>query len=359
MTETIQNLILSFTTALVITFVVIPPLIRFAKNKNLYDEPDSDRKSHTTKTPTLGGIAIFAGVIFSISFWTKFIGFPEIQYIITAITIMAFIGIIDDVIGLSAFKKLMGQLFASFVIVIWGDIRIGSLFGIFGVGELPYIVSVIFTIFTLLVIINSFNLIDGINGLSGSIGVVSSFVFGVWFYLYDDNSQYAIIAFALMGALVGFLRYNVTPAKIFMGDTGSLLLGLFLGIFAIRFIESNHNYTGYYSVAPSTPIVAISIIIIPLFDLLRSFSIRLVHRRSPFKPDRNHMHHMLVDLGFSHTFSTGILIIYNIIIISIAFIFKDIGIYPLGFLILTISIIFSGGLYFLVKRRNKLIKIKN
>jgi len=358
MTETIQSLILSFTTALVITFAVIPPLIRFAENKNLYDEPDSDRKSHTTRTPTLGGIAIFAGVIFSISFWTKFIGFSQIQYIITAITIMAFIGIIDDVIGLSPFKKLMGQLFASFVIVIWGNIRISSLFGIFGVGELPDIVSVIFTIFTLLVIINSFNLIDGINGLSGSIGVVSSFVFGVWFYLYDENSQFAIIAFALMGALIGFLRYNITPAKIFMGDTGSLLLGLFLGIFAIEFIETNLNYTGQFSAHPATPIVAISIIIIPLFDLLRSFSIRLVHGRSPFKPDRNHMHHMLVDLGLSHVFSTGILIIYNITIITIAFMFKDIGIYPLGFLVLSISIIFSGGLYYLVKRKNKINNIK-
>ncbi len=357
MTETIQSLILSFTTALAITFAVIPPLIRFAKNKNLYDEPDCDRKSHTIRTPTLGGIAIFAGVIFSISFWTKFIGFPEIQYIITATTIMAFIGIIDDIVGLSPFKKLMGQLFASFVIVIWGDIRISSLFGIFGIGELPYIVSIIFTIFTLLVIINSFNLIDGINGLSGSIGVLSSFVFGVWFYLYDDNSQYTIIAFALLGALIGFLRYNITPAKIFMGDTGSLLLGLFLGIFAIQFIEINSNYTGSFNVAPATPIVAISIIIIPLFDLLRSFSIRLVHGRSPFKPDRNHMHHMLVDLGLSHTFSTGILMLYNIVIITIAFSFKNIGIYPLGFMILIISILFSGGLYYLVKRKKTENKI--
>lgn len=357
MTEAIQNLLLSFITALVVTFMVIPLLIKFAEKRNLYDEPDSDRKSHTTRTPTLGGIAIFAGVIFSISFWTNFIGFSEIQYIITAITIISFVGIIDDVIGMSPFKKLMGQLFAAFVIVVWGDIRINSLFGIFGVGELPYIISILFTIFTLIVIINSFNLIDGINGLSGSIGVVSSFVFGVWFYLYDENSQFAIIAFALFGALVGFLRYNYTPAKIFMGDTGSLLLGLLLGVFAIKFIGINITYTGQFSAQPATPIVAISIIIIPLFDLLRSFSVRLIHGRSPFKPDRNHMHHMLVDLGLSHEFSTGVLILYNIAIISIAFICKDIGIYPLGFLILLISIFFSGSLYYLVKRKNKLNKI--
>ena len=141
-----------------------------------------------------------------------------------------------------------------------------------------------------------------------------------------------------------------------MGDTGSLLLGLLLGIFAIKFIEINHTYTGQFSAQPATPIIAISIIIIPLFDLLRSFSIRLVHGRSPFRPDRNHMHHMLVDLGLSHVFATGVLILFNISIISIAFIFQDIGIYPLGFLILSIAILFSGILYFLLKRKQKIIK---
>ena len=352
MTEPIQNLILSFISSLAITFFAIPPLISLAKSKNLYDVPDSDRKSHTINTPTLGGIAIFAGLIFSMTFWTNFAIFPEIQYIITALTIIAFIGIIDDLVGLSPFKKLMGQVFASFIIVIWGDMRIESLFNIFGVGELPYIISIFFTVFVLLIIINSFNLIDGINGLSASIGVVSTLVFGTWFYLVDDSSQLAIVAFGLLGALIAFLRYNITPAKIFMGDTGSLLLGLILGIFAIKFINVNLHYNGTYSVN-SIPIVTMSILIIPLFDLLRSFSIRLANKRSPFRPDRNHMHHMLVDLGFSHIFATGILIIFNIAIIVIAFTLQDIGIYPLGFLILAISIIFSGTLYYLVKKKTK------
>ena len=356
MTEPIQNLILSFVSALAITFFAIPPLISLAKAKNLYDVPDSDRVSHSVNTPTLGGIAIFAGLIFSMTFWTKFALFPDIQYIITAITIIAFIGIIDDLVGLSAFKKLMGQIFASFIIVIWGDIRIESLFGIFGIGEMPYIISILFTVFVLLIIINSFNLIDGINGLSASIGVISTFVFGVWFFLIDENSQLAIVAFGLIGALIGFLRYNVTPAKIFMGDTGSLLLGLILGIFAIKFIDLNLNYNDSYDSSyrvNSIPIIAISILIIPLFDLLRSFSIRLIHKKSPFSPDRNHMHHMLIDLGFSHVFATGILILFNISIIIIAFTLQDIGIYALGFLILTISIIFSGILHYLSKKKEK------
>jgi UDP-N-acetylmuramyl pentapeptide phosphotransferase/UDP-N-acetylglucosamine-1-phosphate transferase len=352
MTEPIQNLILSLFSALAITFVTIPLLIKLAESKNLYDEPDSARKSHTKRTPTLGGIAIFAGLIFSISFWAKFSNFVEIQYIIASLTIIGIIGIIDDIIGLAPFKKLMGQIFASFILVIWGDIRIDSLFGIFGIGELHYIVSVLFTVFTLLIIINSFNLIDGLNGLSASIGIISSIILGTWFYMNNENSQFSIIAFALTGALIGFLRYNVTPAKIFMGDTGSLLLGLILGMLSIKFIDINFHKTGAVLVK-SVPIVAISIIIIPLFDLLRSFSIRIINKRSPFRPDRNHMHHMLIDLGFSHTFATGILVIFNISIITIAFCFDNIGIYPLGFIILSISILFSSVLYILLNKKQK------
>jgi UDP-N-acetylmuramyl pentapeptide phosphotransferase/UDP-N-acetylglucosamine-1-phosphate transferase len=168
----------------------------------------------------------------------------------------------------------------------------------------------------------------------------------------SENQQFTIISFALAGALISFLRYNITPAKIFMGDTGSLLVGLIVGILTIRFIDFNYHKTGEYLVE-SVPIIAMSIIILPLFDLLRSFSIRLYHKRSPFKPDRNHMHHMLIDLGLSHEASTSILLMYNAFIIFIAFYFQNLGIYPLGFLILFISIIFSGILYLLLNKKQK------
>jgi len=343
MPSTIEHIFFSFITAFGITFLSIPSLISVAKIKNLYDEP-GERKVHTVSVPTLGGIGIFAGLIFTITFWTNFSLYPKIQYIITAITIMAFLGIKDDIVGLSPFKKLMGQVFTAFILVIWGDFRINSLYGIFNIGELPYIVSIFFTVFTILVIINSFNLIDGINGLSGSIGLLTSLIFGIWFYMVDPNSQLALVAFALAGALIAFLRFNVTPAKIFMGDTGSLLLGTVLAVFAIEFIDINNTYKGEFHIK-SSPMVAIGILIIPLFDLLRSFSIRIFHKKSPFTADRNHMHHMLVDLGFSHTLSTVVLLGFNIAIITYAFVLQDIGSYLLGSSILLLAIIFSTILY--------------
>ncbi len=340
MSESIQYIFFSFMSSMLITFFSIPTLINIANKKNLFDVPDDDRKKHKKSIPTLGGIGIFAGVIFSITFWTNFAISPKVQYIITAITIMSFMGIKDDIIGLSPFKKLMGQIFTAFVLVIWGDIRISSFFGIFGINELPYIISVMFTIFTMLVIINSFNLIDGINGLSGSIGVVTTLVFSVWFYMYSENSQLAIIGFALVGSLISFLRYNISDAKIFMGDTGSLLLGTMLAVFAVEFIETNYHYTGIYHV-DSAPVVAMGILIIPLYDLLRVFIIRAKNGHSPLYPDRNHMHHLLVDMGLSHTISTLILVSLNIFIIVFSFCFSFLGNYVLGAIILLLLIIFS------------------
>jgi len=338
--------------AMLITFFSIPSLINIAEKKNLFDEPD-ERKKHKKKIPTLGGMGIFAGLIFAVTFWTRFNIDPKIQYLITAITIMALMGMKDDIIGLSPFKKLMGQIFTAFVLVIWGDIRISSFFGIFNLYDLPYIVSVLFTVFTMLVIINAFNLIDGIDGLSGTIAFVTALVFSTWFYMNDANSQLAVAGFAFTGALVGFLRFNISPAKIFMGDTGSLLIGTLLAVMAVEFIEINSNTPmGEYHIN-SAPVVAIGILIIPLFDLLRVFTIRILHEHSPLYPDRNHLHHLLVDMGLPHTGAMAILVSLNIFIITIAFVMQNAGIYLLGFTILTIMLVFAGILSYLKKQYNK------
>lgn len=351
MPNAIQIIFFAFMSSMLITFFAIPTLINIAEKKNLFDEPD-ERKKHKKKIPTLGGMAIFAGLIFSITFWTKFSIEPKIQYIITAITIMALIGMKDDIVGLSPFKKLMGQIFTAFVLVIWGDIRISSFFGIFGIYELPYIVSVLFTVFTMLVIINAFNLIDGIDGLSGSIALVTSLVFSTWFCMYNENSQMAVVGFAFAGSLIAFLRFNISPAKIFMGDTGSLLIGTILAVFAVEFIEINNTYRGDFFVN-SAPVVAIGILILPLFDLLRVFSIRIYHKHSPLYPDRNHLHHLLVDMGMSHTPAMFILVILNIVIITISFVLQNIGIYLLGTIILLIMLIFTAILVNLKKKYDK------
>lgn len=307
-------LISAFLTSFAITLYGIPSIIRIAEIKHLFDEPD-ERKTHKTRVPTLGGLAIFAGVIFSLTFWSSQKDIIELQYIISAIIILFFLGMKDDLFNLVAYKKLIGQLAASIILVHWGAIKITSFFGLFGIQDLDAISASIFSIFTIVVITNSINLIDGIDCLAGGIGLFASLVFGTWFYL-ADQTQYVILSFCLAGSLVAFLFYNRTPAQIFMGDTGSLIVGLVLSILSIKFIEMNRVLPlEVFHKIKGVPVFTIGVLIIPLFDTLRVFTIRILQGRSPFSPDRNHLHHLLCDLGYSHIKSTILLLAFNAVII--------------------------------------------
>jgi len=337
------DIILAFITSFALTFLAIPSIISIAKKKKLYDEP-GERRSHTVSTPSLGGIGIFAGTLFSIILWTPFQYFGDLQYILCSFIIIFLIGAKDDIDPISPTKKFLGELFAAGILVFRANVRLTSLYGIFSVGELPYIWSVILSIFTIIVIINAFNLIDGINGLSASLGILISTTLGIWF-LKVDAIEIAMVAFALTGSLVAFLKYNITPAKIFMGDTGALLLGLVCSILTIKFIEL-HRVIGENPYAfKAAPSIAVSILILPLFDTLRVFTMRLLKGKSPFYPDRTHIHHLLIDLGLTHMQATGVLVVVNIAFIFLAVSLQHLGNLYLLLLILFIAVLLSMALF--------------
>ncbi len=310
------NLIFAFLTSFITTFLAIPSLIRVAEVKHLFDEPD-ERKQHKPRTPTLGGMAIFAGLILSLTFWSTQTQILELQYIIAAILILFFLGLKDDIINLVAHKKLLGQLFAAIIIVHFAGIRLTTFYGLFGIWDLGIVSSYLLSIFTIIVITNSFNLIDGIDGLAATIGIIAASFFGAWFTLME-SFQFAILAFSLVGSLLGFLYFNKSPAKIFMGDTGSLILGLSISLLAIKFIEMNRVMDrGAEFKILSVPVVTIGVLIIPLFDTFRVFLIRAINKRSPFSADRNHIHHMLLDSGLSHTQTVAVLSGFNLTMIGL------------------------------------------
>jgi UDP-N-acetylmuramyl pentapeptide phosphotransferase/UDP-N-acetylglucosamine-1-phosphate transferase len=342
------SLLLAFITAFGLTYIAIPSIIHIAIKKGLVDVP-GERRSHTTITPSLGGVGIFAGTIFSIILWTPFNFFGELQYILCAFIIIFLIGVKDDIDPISPRKKLIGQVAAAFIIVFKAKVVLSSLYGIFGINELPLLVAAPLSIFTIIVIINAFNLIDGINGLSGSISVLISVLLGYWFFKVD-RVEIAIVAFAMAGSVVAFLKYNITPAKIFMGDTGSLLIGLVCSILVIEFIDIHRTLGDSPYAIGSTPAVAIAILILPLFDTARVFAMRLIKGRSPFSPDRLHIHHLLLDSGFSHMKSTTILVTVNIAFILIAYLLQDIGSLVLLVIILTLATVLSGILYVYSRR---------
>lgn len=291
-----DNILLSGVLAFIITFFSIPVIIQVARQKKMFDEPD-ERKVHKMVIPTLGGLGIFAGFILA-----TLLGVPlhsaELQYFVAAAVVIFFLGIKDDILVLSPAKKFIGQLIAAGIVIKFGGVQINNMHGFLGIGPIPHIASIVFTLFTIVVITNSFNLIDGVDGLAGTLGLVTSLCFGSYF-LYVDQLMYAVMAFSLAGGLIGFLIYNFSPAKIFMGDTGSLLIGLVNSILVIKFINIAGTPGATLPVA-AAPAVGFAILIVPLFDTLRVFSHRILDRRSPFSADRTHVHHYLLEMGFNH-----------------------------------------------------------
>jgi len=352
------DIVLTFVTSFLMTFFAIPSIISVANKKQLVDLP-GERRAHLTSTPSLGGIGIFAGTIFAIILWTPFKYFGDLQYILCAFVVVFLIGAKDDIDPLSANKKFLGQFFAASILVFFSKIRITSFYGLFGITELPPLVSVLLTIFIIVLIINSFNLIDGINGLSGSIGVLMAITFGTWFYLVD-RVELASVSFALVGSVTAFLYYNITPAKIFMGDTGSLLLGLIASILAINFIEQHQVLSAEHPYAfGAPPAVAVGILLLPIFDTFRVFLMRILKGRSPFSPDRNHIHHLLLNTGLSHMQTTSILILANVFFIGLAYQLQNIGTLNLLLTLFAVATILTTLVYLIMKAKSPKEQLNN
>ena len=313
------------------------------------DEPGG-RRSHAESTPSLGGIGIFAGVLFAIIFWTPFNLFQGLQYILCAFVIIFLIGAKDDILPIDPWKKLVGEILAAFILIFKSEVKIKSFYGIFGIGELPEWFAILFTCFVILVIINAFNLIDGINGLTGAIGSLLCFVFGFWFFQ-ASRIELAIVAFSLAGALIAFLKYNITPAKIFMGDTGSLLTGLICSILAIKFLEFHLDVDATYYRFKSAPAVVVGFLVIPLFDTIRVFTTRIIRGRSPFRPDRNHIHHLLIDYGMTHSKATIVLLLVNIFFIALVYYLQNLGTLNLLLIVLAIATAMTSILFFTVRKK--------
>ena len=303
------NIFFSLITAFFIALLAIPRLIDFAKKLNVFDN-GGDRASHEGSTPFFGGIAIFTGVISSLLFWADI---EEIQYILVSILIVFIVGLVDDIRQITAFKKLIGQIIATLILIFCADVQIDNMHGVLGVYDLPIWASLSFTIFVVIVITNGFNLIDGVDGLAGGIGLISSLSFGAIALIMEQNDM-ALIAFTLSGALLAFLRYNFNPAKIFMGDTGSLVVGMTLSVLAINTIKFG-LITEDFKLPNKGPLMAIVFLAIPLFDSLRVFIVRASKGVGPFSPGRDHIHHALLDLGFGHKRTALILYFISVLLI--------------------------------------------
>lgn len=346
---------LSFITAFAVTYMSIPALIRLSLVKKLYDEPD-ERKLHNRRTSSLGGVGIVGGFLFAFIINTIHIPNAQLNAILAALIVLFVTGVKDDLFPMVPYKKLLGQLIAIGIVTVLGDVRLTSLYGLADVWELPYSISVGLSMFFYIGIINSFNFIDGINGLSASIGVIVSLAFGFWFWKLEETF-FLILSLSMTGALLAFLRYNLFSAKIFMGDSGSMVLGFFAAILTINFLKINELAydSGAYFLHIDAMLYALAVIVIPVVDTLRVVSIRVfIKKTSPFHPDRNHIHHVLLDIGCSHSTATLLLAAVNLFFILLVWMLNPFIRATFLFILIMFVALLLSQIPFLIKKRQKL-----
>jgi UDP-GlcNAc:undecaprenyl-phosphate GlcNAc-1-phosphate transferase len=324
-----------------VSFIAIPSILFIARERHLYDDLQSHRKEHDHGIPRLGGVAIFCAFTIVSLLFAKYDAVLPTNILLTSCIILFAVGLKDDLAGAGSGTKFVMQFIVAVILVFLGDVRLTSLYGIFDVQSIPFYFGTSITVVIIMFIVNAFNLIDGVDGLAGTIGLIVNLTFAILF-IQMGQIELASLAFSMVGAIVGFLYYNYSPAKIFMGDTGSLLIGLVSIVLAIKFIELNKfTETNYDPIFISAPAIAVAIIIIPLFDTFRVFFLRVIKGQSPFKADRNHIHHRILSLGFTHLQTTFALAITNLIFIYLALALNNWGNFVLIFVFLGICTIIN------------------
>ena len=295
----------------------MPATVKIAKERNFVVKPNK-RTSHEGNIPNVGGMNIFIAFFLTISMFSFHI-VEQWEFLFMGVFFILIVGFVDDLIDIKARWKLAGQFVAGFFLIVLSDIRLYSFQGFLGIYELPLWISYAVSFFVYIVIVNSLNLIDGIDGLASGLGILYCLFFGIFFTL-SGNPYLALSAYTLVGALAVFFIYNVfgSKNKIFMGDCGSLFLGFMITLFVFHFLVLNaHDIVPEFLHMSAAPAVAICVLIVPLFDTMRVMITRIKKRKSPFEPDKNHIHHLLLKAGLKHRQVTVILLAETLLFIAL------------------------------------------
>lgn len=304
-------------------WIAMPVVIRIAKAKGFVVRPNK-RMSHTGEVPNIGGLNICFSFILTYLFF-EFDQMNHNQFFMIGLFAIMVIGFIDDILVLTPLSKLLGETLAGIALIGFADIRITHLHGIFGINEIGIIPSYLISLFILIAIINAVNLIDGIDGLASGLGILYCLFFAIYFGLVGE-AGWSFIGIGMIGSLAVFFIYNVfgNRDKIFMGDSGSLLLGYLLTAFVFRFCEINAlgSIPAQFHMSAS-PAVAICVLTVPIFDTIRVSITRIKKGRSPFQPDKNHIHHLLLRTGLSHIQTTCILLFVSLLFIALGIVGRN------------------------------------
>jgi len=300
--------------AVLVSIYAVRKLIFITRTRRLYDVPDNVRKIHGAQIPSLGGIGIFVGYLISGAFF-----FTASWYVVIAASVLLFFtGIYDDIMNMRPLKKLIAQALAATVVavVLYPQFSISSLYGLMGLTSLPAPVAIFITAFCCTLFINMFNFMDGIDGLACTLAILYTGILGLLFY-WSGHTAFAGISFSLAAATAGLLWFNRPPARIYMGDTGSMFLGFTIFVLAVACIGEAGSFFSGRGIPQSQLLMQIvSLLSVPVFDALRVFAIRMSRGISPLRADRLHLHYYLLDAGLSHAAAVGVITATNILVFA-------------------------------------------
>lgn len=321
----VHQIILPILLAFLGTLWIHPKILKISIMKNLVDNPDA-RKLQRNPVPVMGGIAVFFGIVIGTCSSQTMLNDPNVFMLITAMLIMLYIGTMDDIMDLSPGIRF----FIEILIVAWlmyvNKASINSLWGLWGVEEIPLWLSCPLTIFAAVGIINAINLIDGVNGLSSGFCFMASVLFAITFYK-SGNTSMTIIAISAAGAIIPFFLHNVfgNSTKMFIGDGGTLVMGTMMSMFVISILKSDTACAKFAEEGMGLVPFTLAILSIPVFDTVRVMTTRILNKKSPFHPDKTHLHHLFIELGFSHIGTTMSILTMNFMIVAIWYLSYKLG----------------------------------
>ena len=351
----IQHILLPILLSFIGTLWMHPKILKIAILKNLVDNPDA-RKLQRNPVPVMGGIAVFFGIAIGLCSSPAMFSSANTFMLISAMLIMLYVGTIDDIINLSPTIRFAIEI----IIIAWlmyaSDSSINCFWGLWGVTTIPQWAAYALTIFASVGIINAINLIDGVNGLSSGFCFMSSVLFAIFFHI-TGNQVMTTLALSAAGAIIPFFLHNVfgQSTKMFIGDGGTLVIGTMMAMFVMNILGTNSGCSILAAKGVGLIPFTLAVLSIPVFDTLRVMSTRILNKKSPFHPDKTHLHHMFIDLGFSHIGTTISILSLNFLIVAAWFISYKLGasIETQLYIVVAISLLTTFVLYWFAKRQIK------
>ena len=347
--------ILLMLVAFLVTMLVYPYVLKFARKHNIVDNPNA-RKLQRVPVPVMGGTTVFIGLIVSGMIGLAILGDMSIFTILALLFVMYAIGLWDDVKDIPPAFRLVVEMIVVWMMILLLDVEINDLHGLWGVRGLPDAVSVPLSLIAGVGIINAINLIDGVDGYCSTYGMMACVVFGLIFYYAGDTNMFAL-ALMCAGALLPFFFHNVfgKSSKMFLGDGGSLMLGTLLTLFVFRTLSTNSPCAEYSDAGISLVALSLAILAVPVFDTLKVMIFRVAKGQSPFHPDKTHLHHLFIEMNYSHLATSAIIFSGNFLIILILLAAWLLGasINLQVYIVVFFALLFTWGFYFYMEGQRK------